>query len=682
MPWARLHATKGYNDMAAWLEAVPEMRVTFNLAPSLVEQLEAYAAGATDALLCTVQTPADTLDEAARLRLLADGFSANVSTMVSPHPRYATLLAKRGPDARHDALTAARSDFTIGDFRDLQVWCTLAWCGRSALENEPLLAELIAKGQAFTEDDKATALAAVGRVAAGVVGRYRSLAERGQAELSTSPYYHPILPLLCDLESAREARPGLSLPSVETGWVEDARAQIADARAFHARTFGASPEGLWPSEGAISTRVLELMGEEGVGWTASDEGVLEASLGGDFRRAHTYSPHRFGSEGPVVLFRDHTLADRIGFDYQRMHGPDAVAEFVSRLHAIREALEGVPGPHLVTIVLDGENPWEHYLEGGSEFVPALYAALASNPAFEPTTPSAFLAEHPARERLTRVRAGSWIDADLTTWIGSTEANRAWSALVRAHERAETAVAGNSGVQTATSEHLAIVQGSDWFWWYGGRHSSPYDATFDGLFRGHLSAVYAHLGEAAPAELAMPFTRTAHHRLTEPPVGPVHPRIDGRTTHYYEWVGAGRIVAAGGSMAKGERALCDVRFGYDADALYLRIGFADPAFRKALDATIRLGFDIPVTEGGNVEVVVPLAEPSAAHVQGRGTGKVEAALGPVLEVRVAQEVLATDSCSELGLVIRAFRGSTELERWPESGVLLLPPAEEVLSEWFV
>jgi alpha-amylase/alpha-mannosidase (GH57 family) len=277
MPWVRLHAVKDYLGMAQLLEEVPQMRATVNLVPSLVTQIEAYLEGAEDVALRLTRKPAADLTESEQEYLLDHFFSAHREILIHPFPRYRELVLRR-QFGRHSA-AEVRRHFQERDLRDLQVWFNLAWMGPLHLEKEPEIAALVRKGAGFSEEDKVAILEIQRRAMAEVIPAHRRLQERGQIELTTTPFFHPILPLLLDPASAGEAMPGAPLPNGAMPLVEDAREQLRLAREAHARWFGRPPRGLWPSEGSVSQALVPIVLDLGFEWMATDEEVLFRSIG-------------------------------------------------------------------------------------------------------------------------------------------------------------------------------------------------------------------------------------------------------------------------------------------------------------------------------------------------------------------------------------------------------------------
>ncbi|HET6373891.1 MAG TPA: glycoside hydrolase family 57 protein, partial [Candidatus Polarisedimenticolia bacterium] len=463
LPWVRLHALKDYYDMAALAGEFPRLHLTFNLVPSLLDQIDDYAEGrAADPALDLARRPAADLDEEERLALLDLFFSVPYHTLIAPYPRYAGLYHKRsgrGPDGDY---REALSRFRDRDLRDLQVWFHLAWCGQT-LRGRAEVKELLAKGEGFTEDEKGSLLDVQAAFMKEIVPIHMRLKTEGIAEISTSPYYHPILPLLCNLESAREALPGLPLPEQPFRRRGDAEFQVREALASMERRFGERPLGMWPSEGSLSEETIRIFGEARLTWTASDEGVLRGSAGRALQAGDIHKPYLLaGAEtGPVIFFRDHRLSDLVGFTYATWPPRAAAEDFLGRLRAL--AVEAPGG--VVSVVLDGENAWEHYEGNGVEFLRALYAGLTSDDDLQTVTLTQAAQRAESIGRLEHLRAGSWIGANFATWIGHPEKNTAWSLLAAARSEAQ------ARLTTRLESHpvfriLAAAEGSDWFWWYG------------------------------------------------------------------------------------------------------------------------------------------------------------------------------------------------------------------------
>ncbi|HEY6101360.1 MAG TPA: glycoside hydrolase, partial [Anaeromyxobacter sp.] len=213
MPWVRLHATRAYYDMAWMLERHPRIRCTVNFTPVLLEQLEDYVAGtARDRFLELTDRPAGELGPEERQAILRSFFMVDWERHVRPVPRYSELLQKRGRDVRHADVARLAAGFTEDELTDLQVHFNLAWMGFGARADDEGIRALHEKGRDYSREDVAYLLGAQREIVGQIVPRWRALAQRGQVELSTTPYYHPILPLVCDTDAARRALPAVALP--------------------------------------------------------------------------------------------------------------------------------------------------------------------------------------------------------------------------------------------------------------------------------------------------------------------------------------------------------------------------------------------------------------------------------------------------------------------------------------
>ncbi|MGH7164033.1 MAG: glycoside hydrolase family 57 protein, partial [Nitrospiraceae bacterium] len=580
MPWVRLHATKAYFDMAYLIQRSPAIRATFNFTPSLLIQLREVASGSVrDLFLDHAQRPAADLTPPERAFLLRHFFAANWGTMVLPFPRYHELLAKRGADAQGQDLDQLARRFTTQEFLDLQVWHNLAWFGYGAIARYPQLAVLRAKDRGFTEEEKLELLAVQQQVVSDIIPMYRRLAESGQIELTTTPFYHPILPLLIDTDFARRPRPDALLPQRFQA-PEDAEAQIRNAVAFHTEVFGTPPVGLWPSEGSVCPEMVPMLHRAGIRWVATDEGILARSLASWDRQAALYQPYWVGQPGEevAILFRDRELSDAFGFVYAKNTPEAAVEDVMRRIGAIAQH---APGDRvLIPIILDGENPWEHYSDGGESFLSRLYAELAtgsrpwlSDARITTDTISQSLAAVRPTTTLEHLHSGSWINTDFAIWLGHPEDNRAWDMLRDTRARLlEVATSLPPEQARAAWEELYAAEGSDWCWWYGDDFDTDYKPEFDRLFRTHLRNVYARAGLAVPEFLNEPLVRMREPDSVRQPVGLLSPILDGLVSDFFEWREAGTIDPAPplGAMWRSNRFFTYLGFGFSLDALFLRL----------------------------------------------------------------------------------------------------------------
>lgn len=603
-PWVRVHATKDYVDMAAILEQYPQIHATFNLTPSLIRQLDEFEQGAKDLYWAYAEIPAEDLTDEQKQFILDRFFDTN-RQIISRFPRYQELLNKR--DTSQQPLTA----FSDQDFRDLQVLFNLAWVDPDWLAEEPL-ASLVEKGENFAEGDKEQLFAEHLRLISEVIPLHRRLQEEGQIEVTMTPFAHPILPLLVTTQLARESLPDLELPSQRFVYGQDAVAQVELGVAYYEDHFGRPPLGMWPAEGSVAQEIVTMVSQNGIQWMASDEGVLANSLGFDsFERDANetvldadalYRPYYVqGLRGdPVaILFRDVAISDRVGFTYSGMDGTAAAADFVDRILAIRTQLaeSGAEGPHLVTVLLDGENAWEHYENDGKEFLHSLYQALSAEPLIKTVTPSEFLALAPQQPAIEDLWAGSWINHDFATWIGEEEENRAWDLLAETRDFLQSYISG-ARQGSVGDEQLAeamlqmyIAEGSDWFWWYGSDQNSGNDESFDEQFRNTLKSVYTALGEEPPLVLDVPIIPQSPAIADVPAAGLLTPTIDGNL-EADEWALAAAYDAPAEASASSVPFFERLSYGLDAQNLYLGISRHSQVELPAEGARLQIYFSIP------------------------------------------------------------------------------------------
>ena len=608
MPWVRLHATKAYYDMAYGLEKFPAVKATFNFTPSLLRQLHEVGSGTVRDLFWEhAQRPAADLRPEEKAFLVRHFFSANWATMVHPYPRYHELLVKRGADTSGHDLERVARQFSTQDLLDLQTWHNLAWFGYGAVSRYPCLAALRAKNRGFTEEDKQEVLALQLVAVQEIIPLYRRLLERDQIELTTTPFFHPILPLLIDTDFTRRARPDLPLPT-RFHAADDAETQLRRAVEFHTATFGRPPVGLWPSEGSVCPELIPLLPKVGLRWLATDEGILARSLDAAQqpwqRQQDLYQPYSVGPEGQevTILFRDREISDAFGFVYHKTT-PEMAADDV--LRRLRQIIQDTQQKQVtITIVLDGENPWEHYHEGGERFLSLLYKACSTgtldSDAVRATTAtvSEALEAAPATRRVSHLHSGSWINQDYKIWIGHQEDNRGWDLISHTRSRlAEISATLTPERAQAAWDELYAAEGSDWFWWYGDDFDSGYNEEFDRLFRTHLRNVWTIAGLNPPDLLNQPICPPRGAPETDQVTAPLallRPSIDGLVTNFFEWRGAGRITTQPplGAMWKAEGVLTDIHFGWSLDHLHLRLDPDEQSQPRQAGLTVELQLQTP------------------------------------------------------------------------------------------
>ncbi|MBW2255869.1 MAG: hypothetical protein JRI25_14900 [Deltaproteobacteria bacterium] len=640
MPWVRMHALRGYRDVV--LDTIAEgAAVTINVVPSLLDQMQAYARGQTDRHLELTRRPADALD-ASEVEEVLETFINGHTSLREAHRGYRALEAKVASGAR----------LGTDDIRDLQVWSTLAWFGSTAMRDYPEIGELRVKDSDFTEDDKAVMLDVQARILRAFPDLFARVERDGRAALSTSPYFHPILPLLVDTRHARRSLPDAPQEPL-FAWPEDALAQLVRARDRVEAMLGTRPGGLWPSEGAVSPEVVEIVAKAGFSWLATDQGVLEQST----RKGTGYAGGWDLGHGVVGFFRDRDLSDRIGFRYASRDPAESVADLLT---AARERA----GDRVLTVALDGENPWEAWPDAGAAFRRLLYRGLREGPIEGITLDAA--AERKPVGRVVKLHTGSWIGANLGIWIGHEQDHMAWRLLGdarRAIDQAPPELAGRA------LEKLLPAEGSDWTWWYGDEFTSPFDALFDELFRTHVRAAWEALERSPPPALYRPIRKGAGLTVV-PPRRLLRPRLVGEPA-WIHWSGAGRVRwPPGAAMARGAIHTTGLRFGWSppedshpSGCLWLHLDLP-PVLPDEGPATWRL-------QVGDQELELRYGE-----VGVREEGEVMSAVaGPrTLVVRVDAAALPPGGA---GVVVKV-RGRYQT-RYPATGAVYLPRSDGL--EWW-
>jgi alpha-amylase/alpha-mannosidase (GH57 family) len=705
LPWTRLHATKDYLDMVETVLERPTLAVTFNVVPSLLEQLAAAAAGVGDPELDLAHADPASLDDDARRGLLGR------LTIVPPWARHRFPALERFA-RRREGGTGATPALRDSEALDLTVLHALAWID-PRFYDRVALAPVVRRAEAgtgFTLAEREDVLAVARELIGEVIPRYAALVAPGsRCEISVTPAYHPILPLLCDTDAARRAMPHVPLPAIRFAHPEDAAAHLAASRRVAAHAFGRAPTGLWPSEGSVSPEVA---------------GRSRPAGGGGFGAWAHARPWRLAGGGPWMFFRDRELSDKVGFAYATWPAADAVADFLARLAALRDAWTG-PGPARLFVALDGENCWEWYPNDGNDFLARFYDTLLATPWLRLRTPSDVLAEPDLESTggtLEHLHSGSWIEANFRIWIGHPEKNRAWDAVARCRAMLGDAFPEDAagppeaafwdGVEPVWGEdlggaaaplppgegsalaaeppaaraerrrqawrHLLVSEGSDWCWWYGEDHFTSDKATFDRILRDHLARAYELAGREVPSELRTAFGVA---RVTEERTAPsayISPQPDGRLAHFYEWQGAGRWrpAGAGGAMHGGRRVEA-VFFGFDEERLSVRVDLAgeSPGTTIALEFTAPAGVRLEIAR--RAEAPIRASLPDDAPLDGAA-----AAWDDVAEFSIPFRALGVAPGARVAWVVTVREGGHVVENAPDSTALSIeaPGPETRAAYW--
>ncbi len=494
LPWVRLHGVKDYLDMLQILEKYPKIHQTFNLVPSLLEQIEDYTnRNIQDKFLLVSYKAAAELTQNEKAFILANFFSINKDRVISNHPRYYELYFKK----------QNKLDFTTQDYLDLQVWFNLAWIDPSFRLKIPELKSLLAKARFFSEEDKHLLLDKQLVILEEIIPSYKRFSCGNQVELSVTPYYHPILPLLYSTNAAKEANQESFLPKREFRFPEDVKAQVEGAVEFYRERFNLAAAGMWPSEESVSEHILPYIINAGIKWIVTDEAILFKSLNKKKREAKLlYQPYLLSREGGNlhIVFRDRNLSDLIGFVYHSWKPEAAVADFMQHLNNINKAFKAEDT--LVTIAMDGENAWEYYENDGHDFLELLYQRLSESDFIKTTTVSEYLNTHPAKTKIKHLCAGSWIYGNFNKWMNHPAKAKAWEWLLEARGELEKLKKNLAPEKLSLAKkQIYIAEGSDWFWWYG---EDP-DGSFDRLFRRHLTNFYTLISKDPPEYLQRPLS---------------------------------------------------------------------------------------------------------------------------------------------------------------------------------
>jgi alpha-amylase/alpha-mannosidase (GH57 family) len=671
MPWVRLHAVKGYLDMAEVAGRHPEVRLNFNMTPVLVKQIRELASGSVkDLWLEWTRMPAAALGEVEKAQILENFFKIHIGNLLMPHPRYAELFARRGERLLPEGARGVVQRFGVQDMLDLQVWFNLAWCGFTAFRMYPELGELRRKGSGFTEEEKLRVIAVHEDVLRRVLPMYARLEAEGLAEITTTPFYHPIMPLVCDTDSALRAMPGRAMPR-RFAWPGDARAHLELAVRQHEEVFGRKPRGLWPSEGSVSPEVIPLVSEVGIEYLCTDEENLFHSLkaeGLHAGRDELFRGWRIESGGASVnaLFREKPLSDFIGFSAAR-NTPESGAGHL--LHHLGEIARVNGAEAVVPLILDGENAWETFTDGGEAFLECLYRGVKERSGtLESVTAEEYFQKCPPRGTLRRLHSGSWICSNFDIWIGEEEENTAWERLGEVRAYFETRrEALSEDVVAAALEEIYAAEGSDWFWWYGPDFSTENDALFDELFRRHLQNVYRICGDEPPEVLFRPISRMVVGVPYQQPWRCISPELRGGLG-VLGWVGAGEYRAGleQGAMYRGDRVLRRVLFGADRERFYVRMEGDFGRSGLGVDVTVEVRGERRVfgtTEGGgNCEGV-------GRWVWGKS-------------VELSVPLSGVESEGEVRFFVRVLSGGVESDRACEQGMMVMKLLEVggLQAEW--
>ena len=678
MPWVRLHAVKDYFDIPRWMDDFPKLKQNFNLVPSLLIQLEDYAnQRAEDRVIQLTMIKSSDLSESDKESILKTFFLANHKRLIAPHQRYHELLNKK----------EKKEIFSLQDFTDLQVWYNLCWVGEYWKEEEPFKS-LLRKGSYFSEEDKRDIIEGHYQIMNAVIPLYQRLVKENKIELSVTPFYHPILPLLCNSHVARKSMKETADPSFLFRHPEDAEKQIQKSIAYFENLFGFRPMGMWPSEGSVSDEALQKMAATDFQWIATDQEILENS-DVDVPEKNICAPHVWsqGNKNLYLIFRDHALSDAIGFTYSEMNPEEAAHDFVLRVESVRQKLMDKnidPKSCLLNVILDGENCWEFYKNNGAVFLKHLYSLLSESLTIRSVAIGDFLKQAETEKvnfpRITRLHPGSWINHNFDIWIGShKEKNTAWQYLKAARDFLAENAASCSSKETIDRawEEIYLAEGSDWFWWFGDDHQADNKFEFDVLFRYHLIKVYELLNVPPPSYLMIPIM--SYHSSGAVMVSPtahIKPKIDGRVSHFYEWNDAGYYEAYldGDTMHISDRWFKKIYYGFDEESIYIRVDFYDTATEKFMEDD-RLALQFEFVSNVTLKFTVSSSDASDGRLI-----ECRHVFDQIFEAQISLTSLNLKPGESFQLTVSVLENEYEIIRRPSRKPLVIPIPEEASDKY--
>jgi alpha-amylase/alpha-mannosidase (GH57 family) len=678
MPWVRLHAVRGYYDMIAVLEEFPKIRCTFNLVPSLISQLIDYTDNnQTDIdFILSGKHPSELVIEEKK-QIIERFFSCNQATMIAPFDKYEELLKRKSGKKSEEA---AR-EFNEQDMMDLQVLFNLTWIGFTGRKDQGI-SDLIKKGRHYTESDKRYVLNYHMKLMKKIIDLYRQAKSREQIEITVSPFYHPISPLVMNVSYALRCME-TRLPEEGFSHPKDIDSQIKKAIDLFRDTFGEPPKGLWPSEGSVCPEMVEMLADNGIKWAASDEDILFLSLREQKTGMKLFRPYTVadGNKTISMFFRDRALSDMIGFIYSKNDPETAAADFVSHLEDIKKGSRIYGFNPFVSIILDGENPWEYYPDGGEQFLRNLYSDLSESQNIKTDTFNSFLQGNPPGAKIHNLYTGSWINHNFSIWIGHEEDRKAWDYLAKTRRYVESK--GNDAHELAWEE-IYIADGSDWYWWFGDEFTILNKGDFDRLFRLHLRNCYELHGDAPPPYLFQSIITPYDISPQKEPSGFIRPVIDGQVTHFYEWKKAGVYLARpeSSSMYRHMGFIHKIFYGFDEQNLYFRLEVG------TLPGNSRIKLYLTLPE--EMEVVLPLKEARVIIKKGKddSPGKVaddsEIVFDESIEIRIGFNVLGLMPHQKIRFYFVLDETGIEMERHPATGLLALEVPDRGFERkmWYV
>ncbi|SFV50589.1 Amylopullulanase / [hydrothermal vent metagenome] len=552
MPWVFLHAIKDYYDMPWMLSKFPQLKASFNLTPPLIEQLKLYENPLdNDYFLSLWYKEPNELNQNQRDWLIKSCKSANYEMMIKKSHRYLELYNKE--------------KLTDSELIDLEILFILAWSGPYIRLHSSVVQELLTKSN-FTSLDKIKLFDILIKFVSTILPFYSSLLKSKQISLSTTPYNHPILPLLLDMDNIQKANPNSIAPNNSISLYDDAKEQVSRAIKLYKDVFKEEPIGFWPAEGAVDEGTIDIYKEFGIKWIATDEAILFKSLD-NHNRSNLYKPYI--KDGLNIYFRDHGLSDLFGFDYRFKPPSQAVEHFIESLKSLQS--ENSNETNTVFVILDGENAWEYYQSNGYSFFMQLYEELVELNWCKTTT----MDEIAFRDKsipLDSLASGSWIYGDFVTWSGHPQKNRAWEMIFNTKKdylKIEDTLSDE--VKEKIKFHFLASECSDWFWWYGDDHNTSFAVEFDKLFRGHLITIYELMKKSVPVTILTPIINKENTTpIISSPKDLISPSINKKQNNFFEWINAGVIYENSfySTMDRVRGPIEIIKYGFDKENIYI------------------------------------------------------------------------------------------------------------------
>lgn len=651
MPWVFLHAIKDYYEMPWLLSKYPGIKATFNITAPLIEQLNLYRDPLKyDYFLSLWERDPSTLNEEQREQLIKTSKSTQYETMIQPIAHLDRLYNKKSLEN--------------AELIDFELLIMLAWCGNYLRQESTLVKQLFKKERGYTQEDKRALLDELTLFIEKILPFYASLQKEGVISLSTTPYNHPILPLLLNMENAKIANEHTTIVENHISLREDAVEQVQRSIKLYEESFGEKPRGFWPAEGAVDEESIAIYKEHGIEWIATDEAILFRSLDDDSDRKKLYMPYDFN--GVSIGFRDHGLSDLIGFNYRFKSGQSASKHFMQMLEPIARENENAT----LFVILDGENAWEFFENNAYEFFTALYQRFSDTPWCSTITMDE-ATQIKQRGALQRVAAGSWIHGNFDTWSGNSEKNRAWELIYqtkRDYSHHENSI--STEIAKEVKFHFLAAECSDWFWWYGDDHSTEFGLEFDRLFREHLLSIYTLIHMSPPAELYLPIvTHKSDAAFLIKPLSSISPLIDGKVSSFFEWLGSGTIDESKlySTMDRVRGPIEKIHYGQDETKVYLAFEGAMVLLEKS-----KLQLEIIIEE--TQEIIC-----FDMHKDYKDNG-----IQLVIDERIELELEKWHfkDCLQVHLRFEILQGEEIIQTMPGYGALTINTKEDYAANWFV